>query len=232
MRIFKNKYVIFGACMLISAVIAFFIVPNQNQKLADGENVVRVLKVIEANSLITEDMLKVEKAINPPPKSIKNKDDIVGKYSITTLYPEDNLIIDRFSVSLQGNDRKLYLIDGVNTFAVSVSLKTLASSLSGKVMAGDVVTIYGFNTEQKALVEYPTLKYVEVLSVTNNKAKDLGASTKTDENADDVIPSTITLKVGGEQAKKLIEAENTGSIHIVFAGRGEVAQRLLNERGH
>ena len=54
MRIFKNKYAIFGACTLISAVIAFFIVPNQNQKLADGENVVRVLKAVEANSLITE----------------------------------------------------------------------------------------------------------------------------------------------------------------------------------
>lgn len=231
MRILKNKYVIFGVCMLLSAIIAFFIVPKQNQKLAEGENVVRVVKKVEANSLISEDMLKLEKSIAPPQKSIKSKDEIVGKYSVVPLYPEDNLIIDRFSDSVLGNDRKLYEIDGVNTFAISISLKTLAASVSGKIMAGDVVNVLGFNTEQKTLVDYATLKHIEVLSVTNNKAKDLGSesASTTEENsdADNVVPATITLKVNSEQAKLLVSAENTGSLHIVFAGRGEVASKLL-----
>ena len=45
--------------------------------------------------------------------------------------------------------------------------------MSGKLLPGDVISLYGFSLENKSLVLYDDLIYVEVLAITNSKAEDL-----------------------------------------------------------
>ena len=231
MRYIKNRYVIFALCLIVSGVIAFVIVPKRNNSAQELTEVVRVTQRIEKNTVITEDMLKTEQIPKQgvPETIIADKSDIVGKISAVTLLPEDNLVPDKFSDTLSLTDTELYDMDNTERLAISVSVNTLASSVSGKLLPGDVVSVYGFVNETKMLAEYADLRYLEVLAVTNSSAEDL-SSRKYDsekDSSDKVIPATVTLSVNQNQAEELVVLENTSSLHIVFVGRGNLSRKLL-----
>lgn len=227
----KNRYVIFALCLILSGIIAFVIVPKANKNMGDAVNVVKVIKRIEKNTQISEDMLAIKQLpkIAVPDNAITDKSMIIGKAAAVTLYPEDNLIPQKF-ISLDSvGDKAFYDMDNTEQIAVSVTVSSLAASVSGKIMPGDVVSVYGFVTETKTLAEYTDLLYLEVIGVSNANAEELSERTSGSEtdSSDKVIPATVTLSVNRNQAQELIMLENTSSLHIVFVGRGETSRKLL-----
>lgn len=227
----KNRYVIFALCLILSGIIAFVIVPKANKNMGDAVNVVKVTKRIEKNTQISEDMLEIKQLpkIAVPDNVITDKSAIIGKAAAVTLYPEDNLIPQKF-ISLDSvGDKAFYDMDNTEQVAVSVTVSSLAASVSGKIMPGDVVSVYGFITETKTLAEYTDLLYLEVIGVSNANAEELSERTSGSEtdSSDKVIPATVTLSVNRNQAQELIMLENTSSLHIVFVGRGETSRKLL-----
>lgn len=227
----KNRYVIFALCLILSGIIAFVIVPKANKNMGDAVNVVKVTKRIEKNTQISEDMLEIKQLpkIAVPDNAITDKSMIIGKAAAVTLYPEDNLIPQKFiSLGSVGN-KAFYDMDNTEQIAVSVTVSNLAASVSGKIMPGDVVSVYGFVTETKTLAEYTDLLYLEVIGVSNANAEELSERTSGSEtdSSDKVIPATVTLSVNRNQAQELIMLENTSSLHIVFVGRGETSRKLL-----
>lgn len=227
----KNRYVIFALCLILSGIIAFVIVPKANKNMGDAVNVVKVTKRIEKNTQISEDMLEIKQLpkIAVPDNVITDKSMIIGKAAAVTLYPEDNLIPQKF-ISLDSvGDKAFYDMDNTEQIAVSVTVSNLAASVSGKIMPGDVVSVYGFVTETKTLAEYTDLLYLEVIGVSNANAEELSERTSGSEtdSSDKVIPATVTLSVNRNQAQELIMLENTSSLHIVFVGRGETSRKLL-----
>lgn len=227
----KNRYVIFALCLILSGIIAFVIVPKANKNMGDAVNVVKVIKRIEKNTQISEDMLAIKQLpkIAVPDNAITDKSMIIGKAAAVTLYPEDNLIPQKF-ISLDSvSDKAFYDMDNTEQIAVSVTVSSLAASVSGKIMPGDVVSVYGFITETKTLAEYTDLLYLEVIGVSNANAEELSERTSGSEtdSSDKVIPATVTLSVNRNQAQELIMLENTSSLHIVFVGRGETSRKLL-----
>lgn len=227
----KNRYVIFALCLILSGIIAFVMVPKANKNMGDAVNVVKVIKRIEKNTQISEDMLAIKQLpkIAVPDNAITDKSMIIGKAAAVTLYPEDNLIPQKF-ISLDSvGDKAFYDMDNTEQIAVSVTVSSLAASVSGKIMPGDVVSVYGFVTETKTLAEYTDLLYLEVIGVSNANAEELSERTSGSEtdSSDKVIPATVTLSVNRNQAQELIMLENTSSLHIVFVGRGETSRKLL-----
>lgn len=227
----KNRYVIFALCLILSGIIAFVIVPKANKNMGDAVNVVKVIKRIEKNTQISEDMLEIKQIpkIAVPDNALTDKSMIIGKAAAVTLYPEDNLIPQKF-ISLDSvGDKAFYDMDNTEQIAVSVTVSNLAASVSGKIMPGDVVSVYGFITETKTLAEYTDLLYLEVIGVSNANAEELSERTSGSEtdSSDKVIPATVTLSVNRNQAQELIMLENTSSLHIVFVGRGETSRKLL-----
>lgn len=227
----KNRYVIFALCLILSGIIAFVIVPKANKNMGDAVNVVKVTKRIEKNTQISEDMLEIKQLpkIVVPDNVITDKSAIIGKAAAVTLYPEDNLIPQKF-ISLDSvGDKAFYDMDNTEQVAVSVTVSSLAASVSGKIMPGDVVSVYGFIIETKTLAEYTDLLYLEVIGVSNANAEELSERTSGSEtdSSDKVIPATVTLSVNRNQAQELIMLENTSSLHIVFVGRGETSRKLL-----
>ena len=231
MKYLKNRYVIFALCLILSGIIAFVIVPKNNKNMGEMVDVVKVTRQIEKNTQISEDMLEVKQLpkLAVSDNVITDKSKTVGKAAAVTLFPEDNLIPQKF-ISLDSiGDKAFYEMDNTEQVAISVTVSSLASSVSGKIMPGDVVSVYGFITETKTLAEYTDLLYLEVIGVSNANAEELSTRTSDSEtdSSDKVIPATVTLSVNRNQAQELIMLENTSSLHIVFVGRGETSRKLL-----
>lgn len=231
MKYIKNRYVIFVLCLILAGVIAFVIVPKSNKNMAESVDVVKVTKQIEKNTQITEDMLEVKQMPKQAvtQSTITDKKQIVGKVSNVQLLPEDNLVMQKFTEVGTETDKALYEMDNSEQLAISVTLANLASSVSGKIQPGDVVSVYGFINETKQLADYTDLQYIEVIGVSNSSAEELSTRNSDSEtdSSDKVVPATVTLSANRNQAQELVVLENTSSIHIVFVGRGEISRKLL-----
>lgn len=231
MKYIKNRYVIFVLCLILAGVIAFVIVPKSNKNMAESVDVVKVTKQIEKNTQITEDMLEIKQMPKQAvtQSTITDKKQIVGKVSNVQLLPEDNLVMQKFTEVGTETDKALYEMDNSEQLAISVTLANLASSVSGKIQPGDVVSVYGFINETKQLADYTDLQYIEVIGVSNSSAEELSTRNSDSEtdSSDKVVPATVTLSVNRNQAQELVVLENTSSIHIIFVGRGEISRKLL-----
>lgn len=231
MKYIKNRYVIFALCLILAGVIAFVIVPKSNKNMAESVDVVKVTKQIEKNTQITEDMLEIKQMPKQAvtKNTVTDKKQIVGKVSNVQLLPEDNLVMQKFTDVGTETDKALYEMDNSEQLAISVTLANLASSVSGKIQPGDVVSVYGFINETKQLADYTDLQYIEVIGVSNSSAEELSTRNSDSEtdSSDKVVPATVTLSVNRNQAQELVVLENTSSIHIVFVGRGEISRKLL-----
>lgn len=231
MKYIKNRYVIFALCLILAGVIAFVIVPKSNRNMAESVDVVKVTKQIEKNTQITEDMLEIKQMPKQAvtQNAITDKKQIVGKVSNVQLLPEDNLVMQKFTEVGTETDKAFYEMDNSEQLAISVTLANLASSVSGKIQPGDVVSVYGFINETKQLADYTDLQYIEVIGVSNSSAEELSTRNSDSEtdSSDKVVPATVTLSVNRNQAQELVVLENTSSIHIVFVGRGEISRKLL-----
>lgn len=231
MKYIKNRYVIFVLCLILAGVIAFVIVPKSNKNMAESVDVVKVTKQIEKNTQITEDMLEIKQMPKQAvtQNTVTDKKQIVGKVSNVQLLPEDNLVMQKFTDVGTETDKALYEMDNSEQLAISVTLANLASSVSGKIQPGDVVSVYGFINETKQLADYTDLQYIEVIGVSNSSAEELSTRNSDSEtdSSDKVVPATVTLSVNRNQAQELVVLENTSSIHIVFVGRGEISRKLL-----
>lgn len=222
----KNKIVVAVMCFVLATVIAFIIVPTQDHS-GEQVTVVKVNKTILENTKITEDMLK-EVSVDydsVPEDAIKSKSEIIDKYTKTTIYTSDFITKEKLSViDTQSN---LYSLKEGET-AVSVTMKTLSKSVSGKLLAGDVVQVYGYDTQAKELNQNSGNWYFEVLAIDNAKSENVSGANLNDLS--DIVPATVTLKATSEeQVQSIIEMENNNDIQIVFCGRGETAKKLLNQ---
>jgi pilus assembly protein CpaB len=83
------------------------------------------------------------------------------------------------------------------------------------------------------VLDYPNLEFLTVGAVTNSKAQNTDEVMKNQNKAsssgstDTIIPTTITLLASKEQARELVDAENSGTIHVVFRGRDREVEKLL-----
>jgi pilus assembly protein CpaB len=209
-----------------------------NSAITAKTEVVRVSADILKGEEITKDMLQVVEIgeYNLPDTIIQDEEAIIGKYANSDIYKGDYLIADKLSDGPLVNYAYLYDFDGTER-AISVTIKTFAAGLSGKLEPGDIVTVmvsdYGERKETIAPIE---LQYVQVLAVTASSGLDTEEYIPSEEDNyvedEKELPSTITLKVNADQAKLLADLEIKGKIHAVFVYRGneESCDEFLDEQ--
>lgn len=237
-NILRNRTIIGIACIALSLIICFGLTPMYNGAISAKTEVTRVTKDIQKGELITKDLLQTIEVgeYNLPNTVIKDQQNIIGKYANSDIYKGDYLMADKLSDGPLVNYAYLYDFDGSER-AISVSIKSFAAGLSGKLEPGDIVTImvsdYG---EKKETITPVELQYVQVLAVTASSGLDTQEYVESEEtNAyedEKELPSTLTLKVSAEQAKLLTELEVNGRIHAVFVYRGseDNSQEFLSEQ--
>lgn len=217
---FQNRTVIGVICILLALVICFGITPLFNQSISQKAEIVRVTKDIHAGELITKDMVTTAEvgSYNLPSGLMTAKDNVVGKYAKADLAVGDYILATKLSDAPAAENAYLYNLDGTKQ-AISVTIKSFATGLSGKLQSGDIVSVIVADYPEDGETTIPAeLQYVEIISVTASTGYDANTGEAKDDEKE--LPSTVTFLVLPEQAKVLAELEQVAKLHLALVYRG------------
>ena len=219
MKIFRNRTVIGVLCILLALIICFGVTPLFSRSASEKTEIVRVTKDIKEGDEITAEMVQTVEvgAYNLPQNLMTDKKEVIGKYATADLVAGDYILSSKLSAVPAAENAYLYNLDGKKQ-AISVTIKSFATGLSGKLESGDIVTVIVADYQGKGETAIPPeLQYVEVISVTASSGYDANTGEVVDEKE---LPSTVTLLVTTEQAKVLAELEQDSELHLALVYRG------------
>ena len=162
---------------------------------------------------------------NLPANLARSTEDVTGRYAVTDLMEGDYILSSKISALPLTSDIALNDIPS-GRVAISLSIKTLASGLSDKLQAGDIVRIYHFLETAR---EIPELRFVRVLSVTSADGINIDNTKEPTEDEEKQQSATVTVIAAPEQARIITELENDGVAHVALISRNneELAAELL-----
>lgn len=219
---FQNRTVVGLVCIVFSLVLTLGIVPLLNRTNSEQTSIVRLAKDVPKGAVITADQIESVQvgAYQLPQEVLTSSEAVIGQYAAVDLKRNDYLLPSKLSNTPL--DAYLSRLDG-NKQAISVTIKSLAAGLSGKLQVGDIVTLiasdYG---ELRTTALLPELQYVEVLAVTTSSGHDAQQNSQSDQEQDEQeLPSTLTILVMPEQSKLLADLENKSKLHAALVYRGD-----------
>ncbi len=227
-KLLQNRVVLGTIAIVLAIIISFGLAPLFNKSIAKKEMVARVATKIQQGEQITKGMVKMEEigTYNLDSKVVKDMDDIIGQYARVELHPGDHVLKTKLSNDPLANYEYLMDFNG-SMRAISVSIKSFASGLSGKIERGDIVSVlvadYG---EERTVLSPVELQYVEVLAVTAGTGLDTEEyGVEESLEMEKELPATITFKVNPQQALLLADMESQGKIHVALVFRGSEEQK-------
>ena len=223
----KNRTLI-GIILIVAAIgLCFGISPLFNTILASKTTIVRLKQDIPQGAQLTGAMLEAVEvgAMNLPADMLNDPKQIIGKYTVAAMFAGDSFTAAKLSDTIDDSDSLLRQLKP-NETAMSVTVKSLANGLSGKLRQGDVIQIVSVDEDDKAEI-YEELQYVEVLAVTSDNGSDnvykdgeVNAA-ESDDDEEQTLYATVTIILQDRtQALRLAECENT-SLHAIFVTRGD-----------
>lgn len=243
MWFYKKKFILAFLCLAASAALTWKLF-DMVESSKETVTLVQAADKIEHGTRVTAEMLRRAEvgSYGVDKRAIKSEADVCGKYAASDLYPGDVLLPEKFKSIGEIADNYVLKTRDTKKTAVSIQLKGVSAGLSGKLQIGDVVSAYifeydgGVGSTKGSVAIYPELQYLEVAAVTNSRAEDIRYEPDREINyeqmktlGDAAIPATVIFIADEAQAVRLVEAENTGIVHLVFRGRGDYARELLDE---
>lgn len=234
MSFLKNRTMLGAICIVLSLLICFALTPLFNRSVSQKTAIVRVVKDIRNGDQITRDMVQTVEVggYNLPENVIRQPGAAVGKYAAADLSPGDYILSSKLTDVPAAENAYLYNLSGGKQ-AISVSIKSFAQGLSGKLISGDIVSVIAPDYKKQGSTVIPSeLTYVEVIGVTSSSGYDTDSeqsSGGTGKNENEKqLPATVTLLASPEQAKILAELEADGKLHLslVYRGSKENAARF------
>ena len=227
-KFLKNRIILGLICIVVSLLICFGITPMFNDALKS-----KVTLEIRTGEQITDKMVTSVEAVgyNLPSNVIYKIEEVVGKYANADLYKGDYILKSKLSDTPMLRNAYLNKLNGENR-AISVSIKSFASGLSGKLEAGDIVSLIAADVgSQRETLVYPELQYVEIIATTGSSGSDQNVQER-GNGEEEELASTITVLASPEQSRLLAELEQTGKLHaaLVFRGESTQAQKFLDEQ--
>lgn len=218
-KLFENKLVVGGICIVVAAILAFLVLPGMYKKKEKTIIVCKLQTEIAAGTKIEKEMLKEAEvgSYGLPESVVKNPDDIVGKYAKISMTPDDYLLSSRFEDYV--SDEKLDKVIAEGKRLVAVSVPTNAASVANQLRKGDKVTAVYYADD--AVVTDNDLHSLEIYSVENEDAQNL-EDVQSSDDADNTIAESVTLIATEAQAVKLVNAEYSGKVHLILESRGVV----------
>ena len=206
MSFLKNRTVVGVICILLSLLICFGLTPLFNQSVSQKAEIVRVVQPIRAGDEITESMVQIVEVggYNLPEDVLRQKESAVGKYATADLAVGDYIIPSKLSDAPAAENAYLYSLDGSQQ-AISVSIKSFAEGLSGKLQSGDIVSVIAPDYKQQGQTVVPAeLQYVEIISVTASS----GRSVKAELEAEGTIHLALVYRGDRENADKFLTSQD------------------------
>lgn len=232
-KLLKNRSLIGALCIVLSLAICFGLTPLYNDAISAQAEIARVKADIKKGELITSDKLETVTvgSYNLPANVLTVKEEISGRYALADLQAGDYVLSTKLSDVPLTEFTYLSALDGSKQ-AMSVTIKSFAAGLSGKLEAGDIVALiaadYG---DRRETAMYPELQYLYVLAVTAGSGNDKEyTDSNSTEDEERELPSTITLLVRPVQATLLADLEAKARLHATLVYRGVQAQKFLDEQ--
>jgi pilus assembly protein CpaB len=165
-------------------------------------------------------------AYNLPDSVIKDSGEAVGKYAVCDMLAGDYILSAKLTDEPIAEFSYLHELNGTHE-AISITIKSFAAGLSGKLEAGDIISLIAVNAGELGETFIPReLRYVKVLAVTDGKGYDkeyTNINSSVNSEVDEkVLPSTVTLLVEPAQALRLAELEANATLHSTLVYRGDV----------
>lgn len=231
MKLIKNRIFLSALCLILAAGISFILLPRFYDNKSATVTVLRAAQDIPAGTELTDQNLtSVEVGSYGLPEGvISDPAQIVGKVAQTAIAKGDYFFIQKLGSYLA--DEQLDRIAKNDQRLVTISVSSIAAGLSSHLCAGDIVTVAVFiekSSDGKAsspqVLIYPELRGLETYSVENAKTEDTAKIREQQKDASssnsDPVVKAVTLIVTEAQAEKLIQAEYTGKLHLIFMKRG------------
>ena len=232
----KNRTLLGIISIAIAAAICFVITPIFNNIFDAKQEVVRAKSTIIQGKQITEDDIEVLEvgSYNLPEKLATNKDQIVGLYATSNIYSGDYIFPEKVSETIDNADSLLMnLKEG--EMAMSISIQSLSSGVSGKLKQGDLIKI--FTKADDEMISPKELQFVEILVPTDSAGKDFKntvnkseANNSNQEESEDSTPKTIIIKVQNAFQAKALALSEQETMHIAFVTRDEAEKNKLLEQ--
>lgn len=233
-NLLKNRIVVGLLCIITALIICFGLTPMFNDALKSKVELVRVSSEIKKGDQITTGMITTVETggYNLPSDVVYKAEDVVGKYANADLYKGDYILKSKLSDTPQLKNEYLSKLNGENR-AISVTIKSFAAGLSGKLERGDIVSLIASDVGEMLETMIPDeLQYVEIIATTDSSGNDSNTQDQPKDSEDTELASTITVLATPEQATLLAELEQTGKLHaaLVYRGGSENAQKFLDEQ--
>ena len=233
MKILKNRIFLSAVCIVLAGAIAFILLPKFYADKSVTAMVLRASEDIPAGTEIQErHLVSVEMgSFGLPGDIISDKTLVIGKIAQTDIVAGDFLFPQKLGDYIA--NEKLDRIVKEDKKLVTITVPSIAAGLSSHLQSGDRVTVAVFvnqnaegyenqNTVSRVTI-YPELKDLEVYAVDNARTQSTSEVREQQvegQPSGDPIPRAVTLIVTEVQAARLIEAEYTGKLHLIFVQRG------------
>lgn len=231
MRLLKNRIFLSVLCLVLAAVVSFLLLPRFYENKSATVMILRAAEDISEGTEIQDKHLAVVEVggYGLPDDVISDKALIVGKVAQTYIAKGDYFFPQKLGGTIANE-----LLDNIaanNQRLVTVTVSSIAAGLSSHLQNGDIVTVAVFmdkasngqNNSPKVVI-YPELKGLEVYSVENARTQDTAEVRRQQSDGQsssgDPIPKAVTLIVTEAQAEKIIQAEYTSKLHLIFEKRG------------
>jgi len=244
-KLLKNKFVVGILCIIVGLLIGFVAMPELQNGQGGQISVVRMKKSVSAGEKITVEMVEtvsIPKSLLP--NGIDSTAAAIGKYANTELYAGDYLTNEKLSATPEEQNALAAGTKKGKTI-VSVTLPSLASGVSGRLLPGDVVTVMALpktgdinktlgvepagkiSSANAPAVINPELQYLEVCMVTTKEGANADVNADPGKDAANNLPVTVSFYATQDQALLLAELEQQGIIHLAFVARGSDAAKYI-----
>ena len=225
----KNRTIIGIICIVLALVVTFAVAPLVNKLAESKVDIVRMKSDVVQGHQISDNDVEIVKVggYNLPSDVILKKENVVGRFAATDLKAGDYLLPSKLTTTSDKANDVFRTLNG-DKQAISITIQTFAGGLSGKLENGDIVQLVVYENDTSRAIMPRALTYVRVITTTTAEGADKDELTVNEDGTYE-LPSTVTLLVNREQAKLLVEYENSGKIHadLVFRGDEATAQKFL-----
>lgn len=226
----NNRFIYGILSIILAVIIAFIAIPAVTSKTSSTTEIVRITVPVTRGTQITAEQVELVEVggFNIPNAIARKTEDVVGTYAAADLFAGDYILPEKVSSTPLSSDLSLNGIpDGM--VAISISTRTLATALSDKLQADDIIRLYHYDDENvlEPVTDIPELRFVKVLSVTDPDGLNIDYTTPPAEDEEKQRTATITVLATPEQALLLTRYENEGMLHVALISRGNEA--LTNE---
>ena len=222
-----NRTIIGIVCIIAAFAVCFGVAPLVNQVADEQVEIVRMRNTLLKGSCIGENDIEVVKvgAYNLPKEVIRDKSEVIGKYTTGDMYRGEYLLPERLTADVNTATDILGSLEG-DKKAISISIGSFALGLSGKLETGDIISVIVYDAKEKTAFTPPELSYLRVITSTTSGGIDKADITDSSQ------PVTVTLLVNQKQAELLAQYEKTASMHFTLEYRGDaaIAQQYLDQQ--